>query len=120
MVVSILEVNALESILERLSNPWVVGAGVFLAWVLALTIIVRIGYWRLHAFARRTRTDIDDLLISALRAPLVIVILVTGAVLAGRIVPLTEEWKGVLDLGVKVAVILAGVLFADAIVKAFL
>jgi small-conductance mechanosensitive channel len=120
MVVSILEVNTLESILERLSNPWVIGAGVFLAWVIALTIIVRIGYWRLNAFARRTRTDIDDVLIGAMRAPVVIVVLVTGAVIAARILPLTEQWRGVLDLGVKVAVILAGVLFVDAIVKAFL
>ena len=120
VVISTLEVNTLESLLERLSNPWVVGGGVFVVWVIALTIIVRIVYWRLHAFARRTRTDIDDVLIGAMRAPVMIVVLVTGAVVAARIMPLTEEWKGILDLGVKVAVILAGVLFVDAIAKALL
>lgn len=120
VVISTLEVNALESVLERFSNPWIIGGTVFVLWVVALTIIVRIGYWRLSAFARRTRTDIDDVLISALRAPVVIVVLVTGAVITARILPLTEEWKGVLDLCVKVAVILAGVLFLDAVVKAFL
>jgi small-conductance mechanosensitive channel len=49
-----------------------------------------------------------------------IVVLVTGALLAARIVPLNEDWRDVLDLFVKVAVILAGVLFVDAVVKAFL
>jgi small-conductance mechanosensitive channel len=120
VVISILEVNVLESILERLSNPWVLGSSVFLGWVVILTIIIRIFYWRLRAVATRTRTDIDDVLIGALRFPVLIVILVTGVLLAARFYPLTAEWKGFLDLAVKIAVILAGFLFVDAIVKAFL
>jgi small-conductance mechanosensitive channel len=120
VVLSTLEVNTLESLLERLSNPWVVGSAVFLGWIIVLTVIVRIGYWRLRKFAQSTRTDIDDVLIGALRAPVLIVVLVTGVVIVARILPLSVEWEGVLDLGVKIAVILAGVLFVDAIVKAFL
>jgi small-conductance mechanosensitive channel len=120
VVISTLEVNTLESLLEKLSNPWVVGSAVFLGWIIVLTVITRIGYWRLHKFARSTRTDIDDILIGALRTPVLIVVLVTGAVIAARILPLSAELEGILDLGVKIAVILAGVLFVDAIVKAFL
>lgn len=120
VVLSTLEVNTLESLLERLSSPWVIGCAVFLGWVVFLTLIMRVVYWRIGAFARRTRTDIDDILIGALRAPVLIVILVTGAVIAARFLPLSEDWEKVVDLGVKIAVILAGVLFADAIVKAFL
>ncbi len=120
VVLSTLEVNALESLLERLSNPWLVGSAVFLGWIIVLTVIVRISYWRLRKFAQSTRTDIDDVLIGALRVPVLIVVLVTGVVIVARILPLSVEWEGVLDLGVKIAVILAGVLFVDAIVKAFL
>ncbi|MGD8627802.1 MAG: mechanosensitive ion channel [bacterium] len=120
VIISTLEVNALETILEWLSDPWVVGIAAFVAWMITLTIVIRVVYWRLRKFARSTRTDIDDVLIGAMRTPMFIVVLVTGALLAARIVPLNEDWRDVLDLFVKVAVILAGVLFVDAVVKAFL
>jgi small-conductance mechanosensitive channel len=63
---------------------------------------------------------LDDVLIGALKFPVLVVIVVTGALIGARFFPLTEDWHNVLDLGVKIAVILAGFLFADAVVKAFL
>lgn len=120
VVESTLEVNTLEGLLERLSNPWMLGTVVFLGWVIVLIVITRVVYWRLSAFARRTRTDIDDVLIGALRAPVLIVIFVTGALMAARFFPLSPQWEQAMDLGVKIGVIAASFLFIDAIVKAFL
>jgi small-conductance mechanosensitive channel len=81
---------------------------------------MRIAYGRIHQLTGRTSTDIDDVVVGALRAPVVIIILVTGGLILSRILPLSAEWDRGLSLGVKIAVILAGVLFVDALVKALL
>ena len=107
-------------LLENLDSAWVIGPLVFLAWVICLTLLMRIVYGRLRAIARRTSTDIDDILISALRVPVLLLILVSGALLLVRILPLSERWDGWLGIAVKIAAVLAGVLFADGLLKATL
>ena len=97
-----------------------VGPLVFVAWCVALSIVVRIGYGRVRRLAGRTATDIDDIILKALRAPLAVVILVTGGMILGKILPLSAEWERILSLGVKITVIFAGVLFFDALIKAFI
>ena len=77
-------------------------------------------YGRIHGLTGRTATDIDDVVVGALRAPVLIIILVTGGLILSRILPLSAEWDRGLSLGVKIAVILAGVLFVDALVKGLL
>ena len=47
-------------------------------------------------------------------------ILATGGLILIWLLPLTDEWERGLHLGVKIAVIVACVLFVDALVKAFL
>jgi small-conductance mechanosensitive channel len=110
----------LDFLLERIGSPWVIGPLAFIAWCVGLTIVVRLSYARIRRLASRTQTDIDDILLKALRAPIILVILVTGGLILARILPLTEEWDRILSLAVKIAVIAAGVLFLDALVKAFL
>jgi small-conductance mechanosensitive channel len=50
----------------------------------------------------------------------ILIILVTGGLIASKIMPLSAEWDRGLDIGVKIAVIAAGVLFVDGLVKALL
>jgi small-conductance mechanosensitive channel len=98
----------------------VIGPLVFIAWCVGLTIVVRVIYSRVRRLADSTRTDIDDIILKALKAPISVAILVTGGLILARILPLTEEWDRVLDLTVKIAIILAGALFFDALVKGLL
>ena len=110
----------LDFLLDRIGSPWVIGPLVFIAWCVGLTIVVRVIYSRIRRLADRTTTDIDDIILKALRIPLAVVILGTGGIILGRILPLPAEWDRILGLGVKIAVILAGVLFFDALIKALL
>jgi small-conductance mechanosensitive channel len=110
----------LQDLLQDLNSPWVIGPLVFLGWVIGLTLIMRVLYGRIRALATRTATDIDDVLVGALRAPVLLVILITGGLILSRILPLSAEWDRGLNLGVKIVVILAGFLFVDGLVKALL
>jgi len=107
-------------LLEKIGSPWVIGPLVFIGWCVGLSIIVRVIYARVRRLADSTRTDIDDIILKALRAPLIVAILVTGGLILARILPLSEEWDRILSLAVKIAVIVAGVLFVDALLKSFL
>jgi small-conductance mechanosensitive channel len=77
-------------------------------------------YSRVRRLADRTRTDIDDIILRALRAPIIVAVLVTGGLILARILPLSDEWDRILGLIVKIAIIIAGVLFFDALTKALL
>ena len=110
----------MPDLVNGLTSPWVVGPLVFVAWCIGLTIVMRILYGRIHQLAARTSTDIDDVIVGALRAPAALIILVTGGLILARILPLSDEWDRGLNLAVRIAVILAGVLFADGLVKALL
>ena len=110
----------MDFLLKHLGSPWVVGPLVFIGWCVGLTIILRVVYTRVGRLASHTRTDIDDIILKAIRAPMLVVVLVTGGLILARILPLNQEWDRTLALGVKIAVIVAGVLFLDALIKAFL
>lgn len=110
----------MQSMIGHLNSPWFIGPVVFVAWTIVLTLIMRMIYGRIHGLTGRTATDIDDVVVGALRAPVLIIILVTGGLILSRILPLSAEWDRGLSLGVKIAVILAGVLFVDALVKGLL
>jgi len=97
-----------------------IGPLVFIAWCVGLTIVVRIIYSRVRRLADSTKTDIDDIMLKALRPPIIVAVLVTGGLILARILPLTEEWDRILDLSVRIAIIIAGVLFFDALTKALL
>jgi small-conductance mechanosensitive channel len=115
-----LEVTDLDGLLEKLAGPWVYGPFVFIVYVVGLTILMRIAYGSIHKFAAQTKTDIDDVIVGALKFPIMLVILVTGGLILGRILPLSAEWDRWLDIGVTIALILAGVLFVDALIKGML
>jgi small-conductance mechanosensitive channel len=70
--------------------------------------------------AAQTATEIDDILINAMRLPMMIVIVVSGAYFLVSILPLSERWTHWLGVAIKVGIIVAGLLFADGIVAAAL
>jgi small-conductance mechanosensitive channel len=105
---------------EILKSPYIVGPLAFLLWVVSLTLITRVIYRKLHGMAHRTSTDIDDILIGALRIPVLLLILVSGAFILVRILPLEPEWNRWLEISVKVSIIVAGLIFTDALVRAAL
>ncbi len=107
-------------VLDYLKSPLVLGPVLFAAWVVALMLVTRVVYARLRRLARRTATDIDDILISALHIPVLLIILVSGAFILVRILPLPAEWSRGFAIATKVVIIIAGVIFADALVKAAL
>jgi small-conductance mechanosensitive channel len=111
---------SLDFLLDRIGSPWVIGPLAFIVWCVGLTIVMKVAYNRVRRLADRTATDLDNIVLKALRAPLAVVILATGGMVLGKILPLSPEWDRTLGLGVKVTVILAGVLFFDALVKALL
>jgi small-conductance mechanosensitive channel len=106
--------------LGNIGSPWVTGSLIFAVWVIGLIIVMRVIYARVHSMTERTATDIDDVILGALRGPVILIILVTGGLIASRILPLSAEWDQGLDIGVKIAIIVAGVLFVDGLVKALL
>ncbi|MFH1314083.1 MAG: mechanosensitive ion channel family protein [Candidatus Eisenbacteria bacterium] len=110
----------MPDLLDNLTSPWIVGPLVFVVWCIGLTIVMRVLYGRLRHLSTHTATDIDDVIVGALRMPAVLVILVTGGLILGRILPLSPEWDKAFGLGVRIAVILAGVLFVDGLIKALL
>lgn len=106
--------------LSGLKSPYLLGPVVFVIWVLVLTLITRIVYSRLRRLAGRTTTDIDNILIGALHLPVLLLIVVSGGYIMVRILPLGPEWSRWVAVSIKVAIIVAGVIFADALVKATL
>jgi small-conductance mechanosensitive channel len=105
---------------NKLISPWILGPVLFGIWVFVLFIVMRVIYARLHQLSGRTSTTVDDVLLRALRIPAILIILVTGGLILARVLPLSDELDRALNLTVKIVVILAGVLFADGIVKAFI
>ena len=101
-------------------SPWLKGAVFFAAWAIGLIAVMRIGYARLKGLSRQTRTDLDDIILGALNVPLLVIILVSGGLILTKFLPLSPAWDRGLNLGVKIAFILAGVFFLDRLVKSFL
>jgi small-conductance mechanosensitive channel len=101
-------------------SPWLKGTIFFAAWAVGLILVMRIAYAHLRQLSRQTRTDLDDIILRALSVPLVIVILVSGGLILTKFLPLSPTWDKGLNLGVKIAFILAGVFFLDRLAKALL
>ena len=108
--------DALESLMSR---EWL-GPVVFVLWVIGLSVIMRFIYGRLRRMARHTPTEIDDIIINALRVPIVVVILVSGALILVRILPVSDEWNRWLGIATKAAIIVAGAMFVDGVIAAAL
>ncbi|HLC43294.1 MAG TPA: mechanosensitive ion channel family protein [Methylomirabilota bacterium] len=92
--------------------------------LLALWIVVGFGlkaffFHRLHRIAERTASGFDDTLIKAMSIPLNLLILASGLLALAQWTPLGEDVRARTDLHLFLAIItiLAGVLFADRLLR---
>lgn len=99
-----------------LISPWIAGPIVFAIWVAVFAFLIKVAFARLKSLANKTKTEIDDILIFALRRPLFLLVLASGGNILARILPLSPEWDNSITIGVKIVVILSGFLFADGLV----
>ncbi len=103
-----------------LISPWIIGPIAFVIWVVVFGLLIRLGFSRLRSLAKKTSTEVDDIIISALRRPLPLLVLATGGIILVRILPLSQAWDNSVAIAVKIIVILAGFLFVDGLINASL
>lgn len=100
--------------------PYLYAPAAVLAWLLAGWLGKKIALRRLRAWAARTATDWDDLLVEALDFPLTFLILVSGLALLVRLLPMPGKADRVAMLALQGAAIFAAVCFLDALVRGLL
>jgi small-conductance mechanosensitive channel len=98
---------------ELIRSPWVLGPAVFVLWMAFFHLVKVVGIRALHRVAARTAWTWDDVLISAISTPLLIVVAAGGLVVFGRILPLAPEGDRAFDVMFAAALALALVLFVD-------
>lgn len=98
-------------------SSWVYGPIIFLVWVFGLSLIKKLLFKKVVKLAARTKSKLDDILLRALSFPLNLLILLSGLVILGRVLPLTSEVDKAFGLVFKVGVILAIVCFVDRFCK---
>jgi len=100
-------------------SAWIFAPIVYFLWVTIFLIAKRIVYRHILRFAKKTSSQIDDIILNALDVPLLIMIFVSGATVIQKITPLDEsaELTRYFFLGFKIATIVAIILFLDKLVK---
>ncbi|HKB08111.1 MAG TPA: mechanosensitive ion channel family protein [Candidatus Polarisedimenticolia bacterium] len=94
-------------------SPWLVAPVVLALWILVFLVVKRIVLAAMRRVARKTAWAWDDIVIEAISSPLLILILASGFVVFGRILPLEPEVDRAFDILFAFAVALALILFAD-------
>jgi small-conductance mechanosensitive channel len=100
--------------------PWVWGPIAFLVWMAALYVIKRLTFRAIHKQAEKTHSRIDDLLVTALSAPLNVLIWASGLYILVHALPLSEGWDRTLSITMMMSVVLAIVIFVDRLTKGLL
>ena len=98
---------------EMVRSNWVLGPLAFILWMIVFLVVKKVVLGALKRVASRTPWAWDDVLVQALSPALLIVIVASGAVVLGRILPLSPEWDRAFDVMWAGSLTLALVLFAD-------
>lgn len=93
--------------------PWIYGPAAALAAVIGLWIVKRRVFSLVTRMAARTSTRMDDILLDAAGSPLNLLILASGLLLLGRLLPMTEEADRALDILYRFFVVGSFVWFVD-------
>ena len=105
--------SAPDTVATVLHSPWFQGAAAFVLWVGFFLIAHFLATRALRRLAERTSWQWDDVLIDALRKPVIVAIIASGLVVLGRILPLEPEVDRAFDIMLAGAMVLAIVLFVD-------
>ena len=97
--------------LKIFSTPWIVTPSVFILWVTILLILKAVLFKTMRTLADKTKTQFDDILIRSLDFPLTLLILTSGGIIMGKILPIASGDYFVVAF--KTATIIAVVLFVD-------
>ncbi len=98
-------------------SPWLLGPATFLLTVLLGLTLKRVVYARVQAWASKTQTRLDDILLNALNRPLVLLIVGAGLVFMTRHFDLGQRADDGILLAYRILVIVAIALFADGMVS---
>ncbi|MFH1854133.1 MAG: mechanosensitive ion channel family protein [Candidatus Omnitrophota bacterium] len=88
---------------------------VYFIWVSILLVIKKLVFVRVERFANRTSSKLDDILLSALNFPLVLLIFVSGVAIVEQISPIAAD-SGILRylvIGLRATTVIAMILFLD-------
>ncbi|HET9481131.1 MAG TPA: mechanosensitive ion channel family protein [Candidatus Polarisedimenticolia bacterium] len=105
---------------DLILSPWVLGPACSIAAVLLLIFLKRRLFALIQRLTSRTANRMDDVLLSAAGRPLNLLIMASGLLLLGRILPLGEEADTAFALAYKVIVIASFVWFADRLAAGLL
>lgn len=99
-------------------SVWMYVPVAYFLWVTLLLFVKRIVFKAIHQFAQRTKTQLDNIFISAADLPVTLLIFTSGGVLMENILPVMsgQELTNYFLIGFKVTTILAIVLFIDKFV----
>lgn len=97
------------------ASPWLVAPLAYLLWVMLFWILKSVGFATVKRVVGRTRTRIDDILISAADLPLSLLIFASGGLLVERMLPFISAagLTNYVFLGFKAVTIVALILFVD-------
>ena len=105
-----------EIVLFNITIPTFIYAPViYFLWVTILLFIKKIVFVRIEKFASRTKSQVDDILLSALNFPLVLLIFVSGVFILERVSPLLtdSEVSRYFSIALRTTTIIAIVIFLD-------
>ena len=94
---------------------WTLVPIVFGVWIVGCFILKTIFFHILKRLARKTTTQVDDILLKSANLPLNFIILVSGIAIIQPLIPFAEgsRWPNYFGMGFKVATIIAAILFVD-------
>lgn len=100
-------------------SAWLYCPTIYFLWVSLLLIIKKSAYSRVRAFAAKTKSKLDDVILSALDLPLLLLIFVSGAVVLDKIAPIGKEARFTMYfmLAFKITTVIAIILFLDKFLK---
>ena len=94
-------------------SQWVAGILMVVGYLAAALLLRRALFRRVSAWAAQSETRWDDVALHALRLPITLLIFISTALLAGRVVRLPIGWTQVLDQVIRVGTTVALVIFVD-------
>ncbi|MFH1847000.1 MAG: mechanosensitive ion channel family protein [Candidatus Omnitrophota bacterium] len=91
----------------------------YFLWVSIFLLIKKLFFHKLHIFAKKTSTKIDDVFVSALDIPLTMIVFVSGIAFLDNLFNFTGESELLkfIDIAFKATAIIAVVMFLDKLLK---